>query len=83
VNVSTAAIHNLQVPFIAMNPSYSLTKASGTLGVQILANAITPDKMQIVNFHPGMIYGISWVKAGVPEDALPFDDGKISLSHWS
>jgi hypothetical protein len=62
-----------------MQPSYSLTKASGTLAVQILANTIRPEKMQIVNFHPGMIHGLPYVKVGILEDALPFDDGTISL----
>ena len=81
MNVSTANIHNLQILFIAMQPSYGLTKASGTLAVQILVNTITPDKMQIVSFHPGMIYGLPYVKEGIPEDAQPFDDGTISLPH--
>jgi hypothetical protein len=69
------------VLFIAMQPLYSLTKVSGTLAFQILANVITPDKMQIVSFHPEMIYGLPYVKKGISEDALPFDDGTISRPH--
>lgn len=77
--VTTAAIHALQNPVIALRPSYSLTKASGTLAVQILANTITPDEMQIVSFHPGMIFGLGWTEMGVTEDMISFDDGIITL----
>jgi len=81
LNVTTGAIHTLQNPVVAVRPVYSLTKASGTLAVQILANTITPDKMQIVSFHPGMIYGLGWAESGITEDMIPFDDGKISITH--
>jgi len=69
-------LHNA---IVAARPAYSLTKASGTLAIQILADTITPDKMQIINFHPGMIYGLGWAESGVTEDMLPFDDGRSSL----
>jgi hypothetical protein len=74
VNVTTASIHILQHPIVAERPAYSLTKASGTLAVQILANTIPSDVMQIISFHPGMLFGDGWVAMGVTEDMFPFDN---------
>jgi hypothetical protein len=59
-------------------PAYSLTKSSGTMTIQILADRIPAEEMQILSFHPGMVYGRAWEEQGVPEDALPFDDGESS-----
>jgi hypothetical protein len=70
----------LQNEIVAQRPSYSLTKASGTLAVQLLAVTIPVEKMQILNFHPGLIYGEGWVAMGVTKDALPFDEGKVFIS---
>jgi NAD(P)-dependent dehydrogenase (short-subunit alcohol dehydrogenase family) len=78
INVTTGSIHMLQNDIVAQRPSYSLTKASSTLAVQLLAVTIPADKMQILNFHPGLIYGEGWVAMGVLKDALPFDEGKSS-----
>ena len=67
----------LQHPIVASLPAYSLTKASGTLAVQILANTITLDTMQIISFHPGVLHGEYWEKSGVTEDMLPFDNHNL------
>ena len=50
----------LQNPVVAARPAYSLTKASGTLAAQLIADATTPERMQVVSFHPGMVYGQGW-----------------------
>jgi hypothetical protein len=67
---------------VAQRPAYSLTKASGTLAVQLLAVTIPAEKMQILNFHPGLIYGEGWIAMGVPRTALPFDEGNIFISSY-
>ncbi|KAF2500620.1 NAD(P)-binding protein [Lophium mytilinum] len=78
LNVTTGAIHMLQNFIVIARPGYSLTKASGTLAIQLLANTIPEDKMQIINYHPGMIYGDSWAVGGITEDMLPFDDVNLA-----
>jgi len=77
INVSSAAIHFRGNPIVDMRPAYSLTKSSGTLAIQMLADRIPAEDMQILNFHPGMVYGAVFEADGIPEDALPFDDGKF------
>lgn len=65
----------LSHPIVAERPAYSLSKASGTLAIQLLANTIAPDTMQIVNFHPGVLYNEGWEKMGIAEDCgIPFDN---------
>ncbi|KAF7562285.1 hypothetical protein G7046_g1873 [Stylonectria norvegica] len=85
VNISTQAINMFQVPIIAARPAYSLTKAAGTLAAQLIANSVTPDKLQVISFHPGLIYSEPWVKAGVARDALPFDSEDLpgSFAVWA
>jgi hypothetical protein len=68
-----------QIPIVAARPAYSLTKASGTLAAQLIANTTPPQNMQVISFHPGMVHGVGWVEMGVTKDMLPFDDGKLSM----
>lgn len=80
INVSTAAINMLipeQEPISASRPGYGLTKNAGTLTAQLIANGVSPDKVQVVSFHPGAIYAGGWKDAGVPRDILPFDDENL------
>ncbi|KAK1764254.1 putative short-chain dehydrogenase [Phialemonium atrogriseum] len=80
VNVSTQAInlfYDSQLPVAAERPAYSLTKNAGTLTAQLIANGASPDKLQVVSYHPGVIYSNAWKLAGAPADALPFDDATL------
>lgn len=79
INVSTASIHLLDHPLVAERPAYSLTKASGALAVQLLANTGKADSMQVITFHPGILYSDAWLKLGITEEmipstGIPFDD---------
>ncbi|RFU33068.1 hypothetical protein B7463_g3263, partial [Scytalidium lignicola] len=42
---------------------------------ELIAQNIPPEKMQVISFHPGLIYGDGWKSMGLPPD--PFDNGKI------
>ncbi|KAH7389955.1 hypothetical protein BKA66DRAFT_607920 [Pyrenochaeta sp. MPI-SDFR-AT-0127] len=77
VNVSTAAIHMRGHPLVDIRPAYSLTKATGTLMIQVLADRIPAEEMQILSYHPGMVYGPTWEEQGIPKDAFPFDDANL------
>ena len=74
VNVSTGATHMCGHSQVDTRPAYTLTKSCGTLTAQILAEQIPAEEMQILSFHPGMVYGRPFIEQGIPEDALPFDD---------
>ena len=79
--MTTASMHMLQNPVVAARPAYSLTKASGTLAAQLVASATTPENMQVISFHPGMVHGLGWAEMGITKDMLPFDDGRFFPLH--
>lgn len=85
VNVSTAAAHVFEKEeniLAALNPTYNLSKASGTLAMQLVAIHADPAKLTVVSFHPGVLHTSNWEAAGVSASMMPFDDskyGSISL----
>jgi len=47
----------------------------------LIADDVSADKMQVVNFHPGMIYTSELEREGIPEHGVfEFDDRKYSRS---
>ncbi|WKT51256.1 Short-chain dehydrogenase/reductase SDR [Fusarium oxysporum f. sp. vasinfectum] len=72
VNVSTGAIHDFGSP--KNLSSYSLTKASGTLLLQKLADEKDASKTQIVSFHPGAILTDQAREKGMTETTMNWDD---------
>lgn len=63
-------------PGVNDRPAYSLSKATSTLVFQILAQDVPAEKIQVVSFHPGLIYSNGWINMRVPRGDL-FDDGEI------
>ncbi|KAF5648872.1 short-chain alcohol dehydrogenase/reductase [Fusarium sp. NRRL 25303] len=72
VNVSTGAIHDSRGP--TNLSSYSLTKASGTLFIQKLADEKDPSQTQITSFHPGAILTDQVREKGMAETIVNWDD---------
>ncbi|KAK4233217.1 hypothetical protein C8A03DRAFT_48167 [Achaetomium macrosporum] len=82
VNISSVAIHLFEVEAKAI-PTYALTKNSGTLLVQLIANDTDPSDLQIVSFNPGSILSESARNVGFDESSFDWDDGNalyLSLS---
>jgi NAD(P)-dependent dehydrogenase (short-subunit alcohol dehydrogenase family) len=78
VNVSTRAIHNFVVT--GGNPNYTLSKNAGTLLLQQIAKDISPEKMQIISFHPGTIFTDAARDAGYNENSLAWNNGKSTVN---
>jgi NAD(P)-dependent dehydrogenase (short-subunit alcohol dehydrogenase family) len=74
VHVTTASIHGMQHPLVAARPAYTLSKLAGTLFFQCVAQDFPHNRVQVVNFHPGLIYSDTWKSMGL--DPELFDDGK-------
>ncbi|TLD19302.1 hypothetical protein PspLS_09758 [Pyricularia sp. CBS 133598] len=72
VNVSSEGIHNFQKsgPY----PGYSASKSAGTLLIQLIAKDTSPEEMQVLSFHPGLVWTEPFEKGGVPKDLFDFDD---------
>ncbi|KAH6951207.1 hypothetical protein BKA56DRAFT_682264 [Ilyonectria sp. MPI-CAGE-AT-0026] len=71
INVSTNAVHDLAAG--ATMPAYVLSKTSGHLLLQSIAKETDPKKLQIINFHPGIILSESDRSIGLDENSFPFD----------
>lgn len=72
--MSTGTIHMTAHPIGLSRPAYNLTKLSGTMLFQLLAQHTSPDEAQIVSFHPGVVYNDRWKAMGLSNEL--FDDGK-------
>ncbi|KAF2107963.1 hypothetical protein BDV96DRAFT_505206 [Lophiotrema nucula] len=83
LNVTTANIHATQHPAVSVRPAYTLSKFAGTLFFQFLAQDFSHDKVQVVSFHPGVIYNDYWKSLGI--DPKHFDDGQLtgSFAVWA
>ncbi|KAH6839465.1 hypothetical protein B0I37DRAFT_316200 [Chaetomium sp. MPI-CAGE-AT-0009] len=77
VNVSTSAIHNF-VTERNGHPIYGLTKNSGTLLMQLIADDTDPKEMQIVSFHPGGVLTPAARSVGFDESSYDFDDENLA-----
>lgn len=60
-------------PGIAVRPAYTWSKLAGTVLFELLAQSTAPEKAQIINFHPGLIYNDLWEAMGVSKEW--FDSG--------
>ncbi|KAH8432692.1 SDR family NAD(P)-dependent oxidoreductase [Aspergillus melleus] len=88
VNVATQAINMLydsQLFLAAKRPVYGLTKNAGTMLIQQIAKDANPEELQIVSFHPGVLYSAEFKRMGLSESDLPFDDPDLpgSFAVWA
>ncbi|KAI0889124.1 NAD(P)-binding protein [Annulohypoxylon maeteangense] len=74
VHVSTMAVHNWEI-----NPAraYGLTKNAGAAALQMVAADVAPEKMQIINFHPGAIFTDAAKDAGYTEQTIRWDEPEL------
>lgn len=73
INVSSNVTHIFMDPLTKDHAAYSFNKTCGTLLFQMVAKDVPVEEMQIVSFHPGLIWQEQWVKMGFTDPA-PFDD---------
>ncbi|KAK4098852.1 NAD(P)-binding protein [Parathielavia hyrcaniae] len=76
VNISTSVVHNLTLENPA--PLYGLTKNSGTLLIQMIANDTDPADTQIINMHPGGVLTDGARSFGYDETSADWDDENLA-----
>lgn len=59
---------------VAPRPAYSVTKMAGTMLFQLIAQDLPPKKVQVVTYHPGLVYGDGWKAMGLTAEL--FDNGE-------
>ncbi|EXJ92365.1 hypothetical protein A1O3_00915 [Capronia epimyces CBS 606.96] len=82
INVSTASIHSTTHPGVAERPAYTLSKLSGTLLFQLLAQDAPREKVQVVSFHPGLIWNDGWKSLGLSPDLFDSDELCGAFAVW-
>jgi NAD(P)-dependent dehydrogenase (short-subunit alcohol dehydrogenase family) len=75
VNISTGSVHAHHHPAVAARPAYTLSKLSGTLLFQLLAQDHPHEQMQVVSFNPGLIYNEYWKSLDLGPEL--FDAGRF------
>ncbi|KAM0519054.1 hypothetical protein ACHAPE_004047 [Trichoderma viride] len=75
VNISTMAIHVGGI--VKTYGGYGATKNAGTMMVQMIARGVEPEDMQVLSFHPGVVWTESVAKAGVTKDTFEWDDANL------
>ncbi|KAF2993512.1 hypothetical protein E8E13_001204 [Curvularia kusanoi] len=83
VNVTTGNIHGTHHPVVSTFPAYTLTKMAGTLYFQFLAQELVSNRVQILSFHPGLIFNPYWETVGLGREL--FDDERLAgqFALWS
>ncbi|KAH7087178.1 putative short-chain dehydrogenase [Paraphoma chrysanthemicola] len=83
LNVTTANIHATQHPIVSALPAYTLSKFAGTVFFQYLAQDYSHDKVQVISFHPGLLYNDYFKEMGI--DSKHFDDKQLtgSFAVWA
>jgi NAD(P)-dependent dehydrogenase (short-subunit alcohol dehydrogenase family) len=76
VNVSTFAVHDW-INAAAQQPGYGVTKAAAATMLQAIAQAIPPDKMQVISMNPGPVFTDTAKKEGYTESDFEWNDGKL------
>jgi nucleoside-diphosphate-sugar epimerase len=76
VNVTSGVIHTTHIPIVAMRPAYVLSKMTAAMLFQLIAMHTPPEKMQVVTFNPGSVYGSGWKAMGYSPER--FDSGENS-----
>jgi NAD(P)-dependent dehydrogenase (short-subunit alcohol dehydrogenase family) len=77
VNVSSNVSHWHAHPITLARPSYSFTKNASTMFFQMIAETTPVEKMQVVSYHPGLIWSEIWESIGFKDDT-GFDDSKYT-----
>ncbi|ERS98796.1 hypothetical protein HMPREF1624_03986 [Sporothrix schenckii ATCC 58251] len=77
VYVSTNAVNMADHNWLALRPDYILSKSTATYAFSLLADGVSPDTLQVLSFHPGMLYSDAWPPLGFTKDMLPFDEMEL------
>lgn len=59
---------------VAQRPAYTLSKMTGTFLFQVIAQNTPATKLQIISFHPGLIFNDAWEAMRLTPDF--FDSGQ-------
>ncbi|OIW25433.1 NAD(P)-binding protein [Coniochaeta ligniaria NRRL 30616] len=74
--VSTQCIHDwTSAPQL---PIYSITKSSFTAVMSMIARDTPAAKMQILSFHPGVVFTEAAKSVGYTETTIPWDNGGVA-----
>ncbi|KAF2096851.1 putative short-chain dehydrogenase [Rhizodiscina lignyota] len=83
INVSTLSIHMTGHPGVAIRPAYTLSKMTGTLLFQLIAQNVPREVMQVISFHPGTVYSGELKSMGLPREWFDSDELCGGFAVWA
>ncbi|KAI9711559.1 MAG: hypothetical protein M1820_002124 [Bogoriella megaspora] len=76
VNVSSASIHYYTHPATAARPGAILSKTAGTLLFQLIAQENSHEELQVISYHPGLLWNEYFETLGLPQEK--FDNSELA-----
>lgn len=83
INVSSQVIHMTAHAGVAQRPAYTLSKMAATLLFQVIAQNTPVQKLQVVSFHPGLVFNDAWKAAGLTPDLFDSDEVCGGFAVWA
>ncbi|KIN06827.1 hypothetical protein OIDMADRAFT_108095 [Oidiodendron maius Zn] len=83
INVTTQAVAMTAHPEIAQRPAYTFSKMTATILFQVIAQSIPAEKMQVINFHPGVVYNDAWKAMGFPPEYFDHNELCGDFAVWA
>ncbi|KAL9092100.1 MAG: hypothetical protein Q9165_004533 [Trypethelium subeluteriae] len=68
VNVSSGSIHYYTHPGTAARPGATLSKSAGTLMFQLIAMETPHEELQVISYHPGLLWNEYFESLGLPRE---------------
>lgn len=68
MNVSVASVHYYTHPAAAARPGGTLSKTAAATMFQLLAMENKQDELQVVTYHPGLLWNEYFESLGLPKD---------------
>lgn len=75
--MSSALIHYYDHPGTAARPGATLSKTTGTLLFQLVAMENSHEDLQVISFHPGLLWNEYFESFGLPRER--FDNSTFTV----
>ncbi|KAK1249578.1 hypothetical protein MKX08_009581 [Trichoderma sp. CBMAI-0020] len=83
INVSSQVIHMTAHAGVAQRPAYTLSKMAATLLFQVIAQNTPVTELQVISFHPGLIFNDAWKSMGLTSDLFDSDEVCGGFAVWA
>ncbi|KAF2231062.1 putative short-chain dehydrogenase [Viridothelium virens] len=83
VNVSSGSIHYYTHPGTAARPGATLSKMTGTLLFQLIAMETPHEELQVISYHPGLLWNEYFESLGLPREKFNNSELAAAFAVWA